>query len=36
MTQPIQDVPGQTLTLQLRFSFEMSAAGFGLVGATPE
>ena len=28
--------PDRHLALQLRFLFEMSAACFGLVGATPE
>jgi hypothetical protein len=36
MIHPIQELPGQTLTLQLHFPFEVSAACVGLVSSPPE
>jgi hypothetical protein len=36
MIPMIQDVPGQTLTLQLPFCFEMRALSGGLVSSAPE
>jgi hypothetical protein len=36
MIHPIQELPGQTLTLQLHFSSEVSAASVGLVSSPPE
>jgi hypothetical protein len=35
MIPAIQYLPGQTLTLQLLFLFEVSEARFGLMGAPP-